>query len=61
MEDFDFEPSKSWPFKKMDVGDVVVVEVRAQTYVHVYGRQSGKKFATRTNKQTGMLHVKRIA
>lgn len=52
----------SWPFRTMDVGDVIGIDaehaVKAQTYVHVYARQSGKKFSTYTQSD-GVLVVER--
>ena len=48
------------PYAKMAVGDIVDITGdvhRMQTYAHVYGRSSGKKFATR--KVDGILYVKR--
>lgn len=50
---------KSHPFKDMAVGDQVESEIRYQTYVHIYGRQSGKKFITES--ENGVLYVKRVA
>lgn len=40
-----------WPFSTMAVGDRVAITdsiPRAQSYVHVYARQSGKAFKTKT-------------
>jgi hypothetical protein len=40
-----------WPFKNMAVGERVGITEnigRAQMYVHVYARQSGKRFITKT-------------
>lgn len=40
-----------WPFSTMAVGDRVAITgniPRAQSYVHVYARQSGKTFKTKT-------------
>ena len=40
-----------WPFSTMSVGDRVAITEnipRAQAYVHVYARQSGKAFKTKT-------------
>lgn len=40
-----------WPFSTMSVGDRVAITEnipRAQVYVHVYARQSGKTFKTKT-------------
>jgi hypothetical protein len=40
-----------WPFSTMSVGDRVAIAdniPRAQAYVHVYARQSGKAFKTKT-------------
>ncbi len=52
----------SWPFKDMVVGDVVRVDdpalqSRAQVACHVYGRQSGMKFKTKT--LSGVLSIYR--
>jgi hypothetical protein len=52
-----FQPRKKskrgeWPMCKMMIGDVVYIlpyqygKSNPQTYVHVYGRQTGKKFKT---------------
>ena len=54
----------SWPWKDMDVGDMVKIEaktleLKAQVTCHIHGRQSGKKFATQTI--GGVLHVWRTA
>lgn len=51
----------NWPFSGMKVGDVVTIEddiPRAQSYAHVYGKQSGKRFSTSTS--TGVLMVERL-
>lgn len=54
----------SWPWKDMDIGDSVLFEddaiaSKAQTNCHVYGHQSGKKFASR--KVDGGVRIWRIA
>lgn len=55
-----------WPLCKMDVGDVVYIrpyqygKSNPQTYVHVYGRKSGKKFKTEMMVDS-YLRVERIA
>ena len=48
------KPGQSkWPMRKMRVGDVVTVkrgeygDSNPQIYAHSYGKQSGKKFATK--------------
>ena len=52
----------SWPFRDMEVGEVVGIDKahagKGQTYVHVYARQSGKKFTTYTQSD-GVLVVER--
>jgi len=53
-----------WPFASLNVGDEVVIRDggmigRAQVYAHVYARQAGMKFETKT--VGGALHVVRIA
>ncbi len=51
-----------WPFKDMNVGDVVEIpnglKTATRRYVHVYGRGSGKRFAVRTVE--GVMRVYRI-
>ena len=43
-----------YPYKYMEVGDSVLIDHScgnlgaAQAYAHVYGRQAGRKFRTRT-------------
>lgn len=53
-----------WPFKDMEVGDVVripaVLAKRAQTAVHVYGARMGKRFASTGERGTGILTVTRL-
>jgi hypothetical protein len=54
----------SWPFKKMAVGDCVKITdpdkaSRARVYCHVFARQAGLRFATRTIEN--VLHVWRVA
>jgi len=55
-----------WPFKDMAVGDRVAITDnidRAQAYVHVYAKQSGKRFKTRRftlEDGTVVLGVKRV-
>jgi hypothetical protein len=53
-----------WPFKDMEIGDVVripaVLAKRAQTAVHVYGARMGKRFATANERGTGVLTVTRL-
>lgn len=61
-----FEEGPVWPFKNMEVGQVVTFvenQLRAQTSAHAYGRQANPrmKFKTKTDKATGILYVKRIA
>jgi hypothetical protein len=64
MSDIEFDDRKQWPFKDMQVGEVICVTGclvgKAQVYVHSYARQSGKKFSTKTDRASGNLHVKRI-
>lgn len=52
------ESRVSWPWKNMNVGDMVIIEDqlrgRAQVSVHVYARGSGKKFKTKKHKN-GLL------
>ena len=53
-----------WPFKDMEVGDVVRIPAtlakRAQTAVHVYGARMGKRFASTGERGTGILTVTRL-
>ena len=54
----------SWPWKDMEVGDSVFfdspeIAKKAQPGCHMYGRQSGKKFATRSSNDG--LRVWRVA
>ena len=60
MEDAFFD-RKEWPFKSMEIGETVFFPrekaPNAQAYVHVFARQSKKKFKTRT--KDGVLYVKR--
>lgn len=53
-----------WPFKDMEVGDVVripaVLAKRAQTAVHVYGARMGKRFASTGERGTGILTITRL-
>ena len=48
-------PRKKWPFSGMKIGDVIEVKYgeygksNPQTYVHVYGKQSGMRFKTSRN------------
>lgn len=53
----------AWPWKDMEVGDVVYIEPklydRAQRGVHVYGCTNGIKFRTKKQKD-GSLAVWRI-
>jgi hypothetical protein len=56
-------PRVVWAFKEMMVNDCVKIADpamigRAQTYCHVYGRQSAKRFMTRII--DGVLHIWRI-
>ena len=57
-------PRKHWPMRDMKVGDVIEIKVgqygkaNPQTYVHVYGRQSGMRFKT-TRKEAAFI-VERI-
>lgn len=64
MSDIEFDNRKQWPFKTMNVGEVICMSGsfvgKAQVYVHVYARQAGKKFSTRTDRASGNLYVKRI-
>ncbi len=54
----------TWPFNRMEVGEVVSIPASkrksAQPYCHVYAKRSGRKFQTKTEKATGDLLVKRI-
>lgn len=61
-----FTEGPVWPFKSMEVGQVVTFsenQARAQATVHAYGRTSEPrmKFKTKTDKATGILYIKRIA
>lgn len=58
IEDIEYKERESHPFKNMDVGDIVIVKLSLQSYVHAYGSNCGKKFVTR--KVDGKLHVKRV-
>lgn len=58
IQNIEFEERKSHPFKDMLVGQVEIVDVELQSYVHAYGSNCGKKFVTR--KINGSLHVKRV-
>lgn len=61
-ENFEIIERKEWPFKDMAIGDCIVVKgndgKKAQIYCHVYGRQSDKKFKTRSVKGTGMAIIR---
>lgn len=54
----------SWPFLKMNVGEVVEVDVeiakKAAATIVVYNCKSGMVFEKRTDSVTGNLYVKRI-
>ena len=58
MEEVDFEPQRKHEFKDMKVGELIQSKPELQRYVHAYGCNSGKKFATKTIK--GVMFVKRI-
>lgn len=59
MEDFDFEPRKKHDFQYLEVGDKPIKsDPSLQSYVHAYGSNSGKKFATKT--VNGVMYVKRV-
>ena len=53
-----------WPFKTMEVGQIVEIEKsmasRGQSYAHQYGRKYGMKFKTKRRKADGALFVKRV-
>lgn len=53
-----------WPFKDMQVGDVVripsALSKRAQTAVHVYASRVGKRFSSTTDRADGSLRVLRM-
>lgn len=56
-----------WPFKDMDVGDMVEFDARedadkignARVYAHVYASKTGRKFKTRKT-DSGGLRVWRV-
>lgn len=56
--------SNNWPFKDMEVGDLVDIEPKlakkGQRYVHIYANRVGKKFRTKISSETKWLIVKRI-
>jgi hypothetical protein len=62
MSDADNQPVDRavWPFRDMGIGEDVFFPfgehsqraIRAQSYCHIYGRQSGKLFRTRTIRPT---------
>ena len=66
MIDFDSLPSDrfKWPFNKMDLGEVVKLELdrdailKAQKAAASYSYLTGKKFQTKTS--NGKLYVKRV-
>ena len=60
----DFGEREEWPFKNMEVNDVVSIEIdetgrakKGQVYVHVFGRQKGFKFKTRKMVRDGKSYV----
>lgn len=64
METFPDKERIDWPFKKMEVGQVIKIQDpklvdKGQTYVHIFGKQSNQKFKTR--KIRGELFVQRLA
>ena len=53
---------RDWPFKRMEIGEVVEFSAdrnKAQVAAHTYGKSSGRSFATAS--EDGTLYVKRIA
>lgn len=54
----------TWPFAKMAVGEECVITekhigLRGQTYVHVYGRATGKTFSSWSDRDG--IHFKRLS
>ena len=63
--DFEMKTRKEWPFKNMEVGEVIAIPeadaLEARKRLAPYGYKTGKKFSSRINRTTRNLHVKRIA
>ena len=61
-ENFEIIGRNEWPFKDMAIGDCIIVKgdvgIKAQIYCHVYGRQSNKKFKTKSVKGMGLAIIR---
>lgn len=60
-----FVDRAEWPFKDMEIGGVVTFssdKTKASRQAHAYGRSCNprKKFMARTDRETGILYIKRI-
>lgn len=68
-EDLDVATRSAWPFKSMDVGQIIAFDkdkdpekaAIAQRYCHVYGKKSNKRFSTTSIKKDGrnLVAIKR--